>query len=108
MQGRDIGSRGDYQATGYIADVFHHLGLEPAGEHGTYFQDLPYGAFTLQGGAPRLTVGQKTLTAGARWIPLAPEWPSSPVALLADGWPIIYTSLRRTRCHAGAVSLPAC
>ena len=73
MQGRDIGSRGDYQATAYIADVFHRLGLKPAGEHGTYFQDLPYGAFALQGSAPRLTVGKKTLAAGARWIPLAPD-----------------------------------
>jgi hypothetical protein len=73
MQGRDIGALGDYKATAYIADVFHRLGLKPAGEKGTYFQDLPYGAFALQGGAPRLTVGKKTLTAGARWIPLAPS-----------------------------------
>lgn len=73
MQGRLIGSRGDYQATAYIADVFHRLGLKPAGENGTYFQDLPYGAFALQGATPRLTVGKKTLAAGARWIPLAPE-----------------------------------
>lgn len=73
MQGRDVGSRGDYQATAYIADVFHRLGLQPAGEHGTYFQDLPYGAFALRGAAPRLTVGKKTLAAGARWIPLAPD-----------------------------------
>lgn len=73
MQGRLIGSRGDYQATAYIADVFHRLGLKPAGEHGTYFQDLPYGAFALQGATPRLTIGKKTLAVGARWIPLAPE-----------------------------------
>jgi hypothetical protein len=73
MQGREIGALGDYKATAYIADVFHRLGLKPAGESGTYFQDLPYGAFALQGPAPRLTVGKKTLAAGARWIPLAPS-----------------------------------
>ncbi len=73
MQGREIGALGDYKATAYIADVFHRLGLEPAGEKGTYFQDLPYGAFALQGAAPQLTVGKKTLSAGARWIPLAPS-----------------------------------
>jgi hypothetical protein len=73
MEGRLIGSRGDYKATAYIADVFHRLGLKPAGENGTYFQNLPYGAFALQGSAPRLAVGKKTLAAGARWIPLAPS-----------------------------------
>ena len=73
MQGRNIGSPGDFEATAYIADVFRRLGLQPAGENGTYFQDLPYGAFALQGPAPRLTVGKKTLAAGARWIPLAPD-----------------------------------
>jgi hypothetical protein len=73
MLGRDIGSRGDYTATAYIADVFHRLGLKPAGENGTYFQNLPYGAFALQGGAPHMTVGKKTVAVGARWIPLAPQ-----------------------------------
>lgn len=77
MHGRDIGSPGDYQATAYIADVFHRLGLRAAGEHGTYFQNLPYGAFALQGAAPRLTVGKTTLAAGARWIPLAPSGASA-------------------------------
>lgn len=77
MHGRDIGSPGDYQATAYIADVFHRLGLRAAGEHGTYFQNLPYGAFALQGTAPRLTVGKTTLAAGARWIPLAPSGASA-------------------------------
>jgi len=70
MRGRLIGSPGDYQATAYIADVFHRLGLRPAGENGSYFQNLPYGAFALQG-APRLTVGKKVIPVGARWIPLA-------------------------------------
>ena len=73
MEGRMIGSRGDYKATAYIADVFKRLGLKPAGENGTYFQDLPYGDFTLQGAAPRLTAGGKSVTIGARWLPLAPS-----------------------------------
>ncbi|MGI8510406.1 MAG: M28 family metallopeptidase [Gemmatimonadaceae bacterium] len=73
MQGRDIGSLGDYKATAYIADVFRRAGLRPAGENGTYFQDLPYGAFALQGSAPRLTIGKTMLVAGARWLPLAPS-----------------------------------
>lgn len=73
MQGRQIGALGDYKGTAYIADVFRRLGLKPAGENGTYFQNLPYGAFALQGPAPRLTVGKTMLAAGAAWVPLAPS-----------------------------------
>lgn len=73
MHGRNIGSPGDYQATAYIADVFRRLGLRPAGEGGTYFQNLPYGAFTLQGGAPRFAIGSATIAPGARWVPLSPS-----------------------------------
>jgi hypothetical protein len=73
MQGRNIGSPGDYKATAYIADVFRSLGLRSAGENGGYFQDLPYGAFTLDAPAPRITIGRKTLAAGAHWLPLAPS-----------------------------------
>ena len=91
MEGRDIGSRGDYKATAYIADVFHRLGLRPAGEKETYFQDLPYGAFALQGAAPRLTVGRTTLSAGARWIPLAPSGASATGGTAAlRGAPVVF------------------
>jgi len=73
MQGRNTGSPGDYQATAYIADVFRRLGLRPVGENGTYFQDLPYGAFALVDSTPGLTVGKTALAPGARWVPLAPN-----------------------------------
>jgi Zn-dependent M28 family amino/carboxypeptidase len=41
MGGRAAGSRGNYLATEYVAGVFRRLGLEPAGEAGTYFQEVP-------------------------------------------------------------------
>jgi hypothetical protein len=73
MEGRKIGSRGDYKATAYIADVFRQAGLKPAGEKGTYFQDVPYGAYSLEGGAPRLTIGKSSQVTGAHWLPLSPS-----------------------------------
>ncbi|HEY8309273.1 MAG TPA: M28 family peptidase [Gemmatimonadaceae bacterium] len=73
MEGRKIGSRGDYKATAYIADVFRQAGLKPAGENGTYFQDVPYGAYSLRSGAPRLTIGKSSQAAGAHWLPLSPS-----------------------------------
>jgi len=44
MGGRAAGSRGNFLATDYVAGVFRRLGLEPAGEAGTYFQEVPEAA----------------------------------------------------------------
>ena len=40
--GRASGSEGDYKTADYIASEFRRLGLEPAGENGTYFQTVPF------------------------------------------------------------------
>ena len=42
MMGRASGGAGDYKAAEYIASEFRRLGLEPAGENGTYFQTVPF------------------------------------------------------------------
>jgi Zn-dependent M28 family amino/carboxypeptidase len=44
MGGRAAGSRGNFMATEYIAGVFRRLGLQPGGEGGSYFQDVPEAA----------------------------------------------------------------
>jgi len=41
MGGRAAGSRGNFLAAEYIAGVFQRLGLQPAGEGGTFFQNVP-------------------------------------------------------------------
>jgi hypothetical protein len=41
MQGRLTGTAGNFRATTYIAGELQKLGLEPAGEQGTYFQTIP-------------------------------------------------------------------
>jgi Zn-dependent M28 family amino/carboxypeptidase len=40
LEGRGPGTRGDALATSYIATRFEALGLEPAGDDGTYFQKV--------------------------------------------------------------------
>src|SRR5688572_3234027 len=40
LEGRGPGTRGDALATSYIAAQFEVLGLEPAGDGGTYFQKV--------------------------------------------------------------------
>jgi Zn-dependent M28 family amino/carboxypeptidase len=58
LEGRAPGTRGGRTAAKYIAAQFERLGLEPAGESGTYFQPVPIIALTpepslgVSGGAP--------------------------------------------------------
>jgi hypothetical protein len=40
MMGRRVGELGNYKATTYIASEFKRLGLRPAGDNGTNFQEL--------------------------------------------------------------------
>jgi hypothetical protein len=42
MMGRQVGRVGNKKGTDYIADEVGRLGLQPAGDAGTYFQTLPY------------------------------------------------------------------
>src|SRR5215831_14504701 len=42
MMGRETGSEGDFKTTAYVASEFRRLGLQPAGDGGTYFQVVPF------------------------------------------------------------------
>lgn len=41
MQGRLLGEPGNYKGVEYIAGELKRFGVEPAGDNGTYFQDVP-------------------------------------------------------------------
>jgi hypothetical protein len=41
MLGRKTGSRGDDLVASYVAQEFQRIGLQPLGDHGTYFQAVP-------------------------------------------------------------------
>src|SRR3954471_18431185 len=49
--GRGPGEAGEEKAITYIADSFKKTGLEPAGDNGTFFQDVPLVRFDRQPGA---------------------------------------------------------
>jgi hypothetical protein len=40
--GRETGSEGAFKTSAYVAAEFQRLGLEPAGDNGTYFQAVPF------------------------------------------------------------------
>jgi len=73
MQGRRIGETGNAKVTDYIAREFARLGLRPAGENGTWFQSLPYGAFGVDAASARLAIGGSALDLRRDWLPTAPS-----------------------------------
>src|SRR5687768_4213916 len=42
LEGRDTGSKGYAIAAEYVASQFRAIGLEPAGEKGSWFQQVPF------------------------------------------------------------------
>ena len=56
MEGRLTGTRGERLATAYAASVFERLGLEPAGDNGTYYQEFDFTAGVSPGPNNQLAV----------------------------------------------------
>ncbi len=52
MMGREAGTVGDMKATAYIAAEAKRMGLEPAGDSGTYFQEIHATSTRFSGGPP--------------------------------------------------------
>lgn len=57
MEGRQSCTAGFREAAGWVASRFEAWGLEPAGEQGTYFQEVTIRDFDWNTGFPRLTLG---------------------------------------------------
>jgi Tol biopolymer transport system component len=60
LEGRLAGTQGALCAAEYLAWAFHRLGLAPAGEDGTYFQDVPISSIVnphAPGGTDRNVIG---------------------------------------------------
>jgi Peptidase family M28 len=60
MMGRETGSEGDFKTTAYVASEFRRLGLQPAGDSGTYFQVVPFWTVAPDSRS-HITVGAATL-----------------------------------------------
>src|SRR4029078_5333677 len=73
MSGRRIGEPGNYKGTDYIAREFKRFGLKPAGDNGTYFQNLPYGPMWFDSTSAKLIVAGSPLTPKTDWIPVVPS-----------------------------------
>ena len=67
MQGRETGTIGHLKSTAYIASELKRLGLQPGGDEGSYFQDVPMVRRAFDP-ASTITVGGTTLRGGTDFI----------------------------------------
>ena len=82
MEGRDTGKRGGLRSARYIAGELKRLGLEPAGDDGTYLQRIPWVSRTPDT-TGILRAGERTLRWGSDYLVL----PKLGFALALGGQP---------------------
>ena len=70
LGGRMTGSSGEKQATAYVAAYMDNLGLKPAGENGTWYQEFNFPAGAELGPENQLTERMNELTLDKDWRPL--------------------------------------
>lgn len=76
LEGRMTGSYGEKLAMDYTAKFFQQLGLEPAGDNGTFFQKFEFSAGSILGSHNSFVITkrngvQKNLTLNKDWRPLS-------------------------------------
>src|SRR6267143_2035430 len=71
MMGRETGSEGAFKASAYVAAEFRRLGLEPAGDGGTYFQAVPFWVVAMDPQSRFVTSGGSTLQLGIDFLPVS-------------------------------------
>ena len=96
MMGREAGTVGALKGTAYIAAEVKRLGLRPAGDSGSYFQNVPFIARTLD---PQTTIAanDQPLTAFTDYVAL-PFRGAQPRAL--DGVQVVWGGVAGDTAHA--------
>lgn len=76
LQGRLTGSQGEALATQYVAKQFAQMGLQPGGDHGTFFQTFDFSASPVLGKNNFFAItgkkgATKRLVLNKEWCPLS-------------------------------------
>ncbi|MGI9429687.1 MAG: M20/M25/M40 family metallo-hydrolase [Bythopirellula sp.] len=71
LAGRLTGTAGERLATAYVASYLEALGLEPAGDHGSWYQQFEFTSGVALGDHNELIVNQRPLQVDEDWRPLA-------------------------------------
>jgi len=96
MMGREAGTVGALKGTAYIAAEAKRLGLRPAGDSGSYFQNVPFIARTLDP-QTAISANDQPLTAFTDYVAL-PFRGAQPRAL--DGVQVIWGGVAGDTAHA--------
>ena len=73
MQGRRAGTIGNYKMTSYLEREVSRLGLEPAGENGTFYQVVPIVRRTVDSARTSFALGNTKLRLFEDFAPLRPN-----------------------------------
>ncbi len=87
MMGREAGTEGHRRAVRYLEDRARAFGLEPAGENGTYLQEVP---IVRRGMRSTLRDPSGPIEVGPDFAPLVLEDLNSPASLDFTGLPVVY------------------
>ncbi len=71
LGGRLTGTEGERRATAYVAAYLESIGLEPAGENGSFFQSFDFPAGSSLSGDNEFKVGDRSLKLDQQWRPLS-------------------------------------
>ena len=88
MMGRAPGDEGNAKASAYVAAEFARVGLEPAGENGSWYQTVPFYRRTADR-RDTVRVGSYVARLGVDYAPNPTAARSRPV----DGAPVVYAGL---------------
>ena len=87
MMGRQAGTEGHRRATRYLEERARAYGLEPAGENGTYLQEVP---LVRRGMSSTLQTASGAIQVGVDFAPLVLEDLGSAASLDFTGVPVVY------------------
>ena len=86
MMGRQVGTEYNLKGTAYLEREVKRLGLQPAGEDGGYFQNIPLFTFTVDSALSVMKTGGKALVFGTDFFPIS----RAERRTTLDGVPVIY------------------
>lgn len=96
MMGRETGSEGASKASAYIAAEFQRLGLEPAGDNGTYFQAVPFWDTRVDPKSELISSSGMTLRLGTDFLPAS----FGPPPRTFDRTAVVYAGSASDTAHA--------
>jgi len=70
MRGRATATRENWMTAEYVAAEFQRLGLTPAGENETYFQEVAFGQLSFDRSSIELRNSEGSFEAGIEWVPV--------------------------------------